>query len=84
MCWHLIATEKKGILSKTMFKVLPVQKVQPSIYICRLGRGLKRIFLDSILWIKHNQVPVFVLPIRKRQMFSPTRVLNQPFAVVAV
>ena len=27
VCWHLIATEKKGILSKTMFKVLPVQKV---------------------------------------------------------
>ena len=36
MCWHLIATEKKGILSKTMFKVLPGGKSSPlslSLYI---------------------------------------------------
>ena len=46
MCWHLIETEKKGILSKTMFKVLPVQKVQPSIYM-QVGKRIKKDFLGQ-------------------------------------
>ena len=40
----VLASEKKGILSKTMFKVLPVQNVQPSIYM-QVGKRIKKDFL---------------------------------------